>query len=274
VRTFEAVVFGIVHGFAEILPIGASAHDLLLSLFGWTNPGGVFSGALALGALLSVLVYFRHDWASVAASFLQVLIYRKRPMTLDERLPGFLLAATIPVAGGWYYFGAGLTETFRDPAWMAGSVAASGILLWLGESMNRKNKGMFDLNWLDSLVYGVFQALQLLPGGGRSTGAIAAGSLRNYHRDAIAKFGCYCSAPLLAGSAFVHLREIDFDASVPMADLSWFTFGVTVTVTFFAGLLSIGGLMKQVQRKGFRGYAYYRFALAAAILTAAWYRNS
>src|SRR6188768_4265884 len=101
---FQAVVHSVLHGFAEFLPISVSAHHSLLAyVLGWPAPAGAAMGAMGLGASLALLVHFRHDWASMISSFLTVLIYRKKPMTLDERLPIFILVATLPVLGAWYY---------------------------------------------------------------------------------------------------------------------------------------------------------------------------
>src|SRR4051794_37293269 len=103
--TFQAIVYGIIHGFTEFLPISARAHQILIPyILSWPEPTGVFGGALALGAFLAVLIYFRHDWASIISSFIQVIIFRKRPMTLDERLPLFIFVSSIPTGAAWYYF--------------------------------------------------------------------------------------------------------------------------------------------------------------------------
>ena len=103
--TFQAIVYGILHGFTEFLPISAAAHRILLAyITGWTEPSGAFLGALSVGSTLALLAYFIHDWLSMVSCFLQVVIYRKKPMTLDERMPLFIVLASIPILGGWYYF--------------------------------------------------------------------------------------------------------------------------------------------------------------------------
>jgi undecaprenyl pyrophosphate phosphatase UppP len=59
---------------------------------------------------------------------------------------------------------------------------------------------------------------------------------------------------------------------MPDSDLSWLSFGVGIVVTLFTGLLVIGGLMKQVQKKGFGQYIIYRWLVAAAAVGVYWYR--
>ncbi|MGZ3697932.1 MAG: undecaprenyl-diphosphate phosphatase, partial [Bdellovibrionota bacterium] len=86
--TFQAIVYGIIHGFTEFLPVSSSAHQSLVPfLLGWQAPNGPLFGAFAIGTFAALMVYFRHDWASMISCFIQVILFRKRPMTLDERLP-------------------------------------------------------------------------------------------------------------------------------------------------------------------------------------------
>lgn len=265
--TFQAVVYGIIHGFAEFLPIGSGAHQLLVPyVLNWPAPTGPLAGALALGAVLSLLVYFRHDWASIISSFIQVIIFRKKPMTLDERLPIFLAITTLPSLILWTYTRHQLEAFSNSPLLIAGSLAFFGLPLWFSDSLSRRTKGMFDWNWLDSLLVGIGQAFLLIPGCGRATGALTAGLFRNFNREAIAKYTFFAGLPVLVGVAFHQLRGVSLHAAAPAPDLSWFSFGVAFLVTFVTGLLAIGGFMKNIVRKGFSHYAVYRLVAAVVVV--------
>src|SRR5688500_4363467 len=103
--TLQAVIFAILQGFSEFFPVSAAAHRKLLAYFvGWPEPSGDFMGALYLGSFLAVFLFFIHDWASLLSSLIQVIVYRRKPMTLDERLPFFLILSALPVGFAWYYF--------------------------------------------------------------------------------------------------------------------------------------------------------------------------
>src|SRR3712207_5657449 len=96
--TFQAAIYALVFGMTQFLPVSTQAHQVFIPVvLGWQQPEGVFDGALSLGALIALLIYFRHDWASMISCFLQVILFRKRPMTLDERLPLFLGVTALPV---------------------------------------------------------------------------------------------------------------------------------------------------------------------------------
>ena len=272
--TFQAIIYSIIHGLTEFLPVGVTAHHILLPyLLGWPAPSGAFDAALSLGAFLALFVYFRHDWASIISSFLQVLIYRKRPMTIDERLPLFMAVASVPMVIVWYLLQGIDTPLFSDPLWIAGSMSVFGLFLWYADSRSRKSKGMFDLNWLDSLAIGVGDLLMFVPGAGRTLGALSSSMLRNYNREIAAKFTFYMAAPLLAAITWVRMREVNFHLAAPMLNMTWLSFGLAVVVTFLSSLLAIAGLMKHLaQRRNFKGYILYRYLVTGLVFLVAWLR--
>lgn len=269
--TFQAVVYAAIHGFTEFLPVSAEAHARLLSHFtSWALPGDALAGAFSLGAFFSLLVYFRHDWASILSCFLQVIIYRKKPMTLDERLPFFLALTALPIGIAGFYFPHYFSATEWTPPLIAALLAAFGIALWLSEFMGRKNKGMLDLSWMDTLFLGLFGALSWLPGCGQMTAILFGAQFRNYRIEAAAKYSFFALAPMLALSTFLKLRDVDFHSAAPMAGLSWLSFFVALAVTFLTGMLAIGGFMRQVQRKRIGSYTIYRLLLALGVAAHHW----
>lgn len=263
---FQAIIYSIVHGFAQFLPVSAQAHHWAVAYFlEWPAPGGHFAGALYLGSLLGLLVYFRHDWASILSSFIQVLLFRKKPMTLDERMVFFIAIASLPIAGLAAYLGdQPLVHPDLGPLLIAGALLVFNLPLWMGERLNRRNKGMFDWNWLDSLIVGFAQCLYFVPGGGRNAGALAAASFRNFNRDAAVKFAYLTLLPLLIVNTATGLKGLTLSGDT--AQLGWLNFSLTVIVTFLASLLCISAFMKHIGRKGYGGYMLYRTILAAGIL--------
>jgi len=272
--TFQGIVYGIIHGFAEFLPVGAGAHHSAVAYFlGWPVPDDIFLGALSAGAFLALVVYFIHDWASIISSLIQVIIFRKKPMTLDERMPFFMFLAGMPAAIAWYYLGEKTALLSENLLLTSALLIVFCIPLWLADSMSRRTKGMFDLNWLDSVLTGIGQSLFLLGGCGRAAGALSVAMLRNFNRETATKFTFLFAAPVIAGSVFKHLHIINWNAAQPMHGMSWLTFIVTVIITMLASLLAIDGFMKQSQRKGFGRYIAYRCTLAIAIFVVHWVKS-
>jgi undecaprenyl-diphosphatase len=273
--TFQAIVYAALHGFTEFLPLSAAAHRILLSyITGWTEPSGAFLGALSVGSALAVIAYFIHDWLSMISSFLQIVIFRKKPMTLDERMPLFLGLATLPIAGAWYYFHEDIAARLdSSPPMVAGALAGFGILLWAADSMSRRNKNMYDWNVIDSIVVGVLEIAALIPGCGRMAATMTGGLFRNYTREATAKFGFFLAAPVLIASAVVHLKGVSFGGPEPMHEVSWLSFYVAMVVALLSSLLAIGAFMKHVQRGSMAQYAIWRILVAGGVGVLYWLRT-
>lgn len=272
--TFQAIVYAIVHGFSEFLPISSGAHHILVPyLLNWNPPEGALLGAMTFGTFLSLTIYYIHDWASIASCFVQVIVFRKRPMTLDERMPFFLFIGSLPAAAAVYYLDERGIRLEWPPIWIAASLALFGLPLWMSESFSRKTKGMFDWNWLDCLLVGITESALLFPGCGRITGALTGTMLRNYNRDAAVKFALFLSGPALGVTSFIYLRKIEWGGHFPAPELSWLSLGSAFLVSFLTGLLAIGGLTKHVQRKGFGQYAAYRMIVAIGVGIVFWMRS-
>lgn len=269
--TFEAALFAAIGGVAQILPISFETHQWALSFFtGWSPPPSGLRGALLASTLLAVLIRFRHDWASIVSTFLQVLIFRKKPMTLDERLPLYLALSLLPVAGVGIYLREPVAEVLSDPVWMGLALIGFSLPLWVSESWGRKTRGMVDWNWLDCLLVGAGLALYWVPGAGAPLGCLALALLRNYQREAAAKYLFYSLTIILAIDAFGGLRQLDFSGPQPTPGVSWLTFSTAVTVGLVTSFGILGWFLARVERGTLRSYGTYRVALGMAILGWHW----
>lgn len=272
--TFQAIVYAIIHGASQFLPISTQAHHLLIPyLLGWQPPTGALLGAFSLGSFLALVVYFRHDWASMISCLLQVILFRKKPMTLDERLPLFLGISTLPVILASSYFRNQLQFSHWSPSFTAMTLLLGSLPLILVDSIRRKNKGMFDWNWWDAITIGIIQATAMFPGWDHLTGILVAALFLNYGREPALKYAYFALTPLILGQTLSLLKGMSFSSPAPMADLSWLSFTVAIIVSFTASMLVIGGFLKQIQQNGIKQYMIYRWVLALVACSIYWFRN-
>jgi undecaprenyl-diphosphatase len=272
--TIQAIIYSIMRGFTQFLPVSWDAHKLLLPYINhWPDTAGPLDAAMAMGVLLALLVYFRHDWASQISCFLQVIIFRKKPMTLDERMPFFLFIATLPVLVAGGYLKENVIHLEWTPLMIVALLAAFGVLMSFSDSFSRRTKGMSDWNWFDAGVVGLFQLATVFVGFGSLTASFVAGMLKNYNREAAAKFAFFTLAPILTLEVIQEFHKVDFHAAQPMPDMSWMTFYVALVVSLLTGLLAIGGFMKHVQRNTVFQYAVYRWLVTGGILALYFYRS-
>ena len=157
-------------------------------------------------------------------------------------MPLFVVLTTLPIAGVWYQFHDEIAAKLDpSPLVIAATLAGFGILLWVADSMSRRNKNTYDWNCASTRSSSASsRSPPLIPGCGRASATMTAGLFRNYSREAAAKFGFFAAAPLLVASAAIHLRGVAFRSSEPMPDLSWLSFYVAAVVALLASLLAIG----------------------------------
>lgn len=194
-------------------------------------------------------------------------------MTLDERLPLFVGITFIPGFILTPYLQRVMPESLSHPLIVSAIFAAVAIPLWALDWVSRKTKGIFDWNWLDALLVGIFQACAQFPGFDPFVGLLLGGLFLNYRREAATKYAYFCLTPLLFGRSLALIKDVSFHSAMPDTELTWLSFSMAFLVTFLMGLLTIGGFMKHVQTKGFSQYAIYRWVVAGAVAVLFWVRN-
>ena len=269
----ESLSLALLHGLSRFLPIGSAAHERLLSeLLDWPASDALWRSTFALGTLAALVLFFIHDWASILSSLIQMVLQRKKPMTFDERFPFFLVFfAALPAGASWY-----LNDRMRmspeqlfsssSELMLGAGMLGGGLLLSFAERWSRQIKGLFDIDIIDSLLFGIGQCLSVLPGMGGSVGVMSVSLLRNYHLEAATKLIPLFSLPLLIFDAGHILSVIDWNGASPMPSASWTQWWLCVTLSAGAGFLSLRVLTDQIRKSGFQGWIAYRGLVALVLL--------
>lgn len=272
--TFQSIVYAIIHGITPFLPVSTSAHDILIPYcLGWQPAPEALLSIMTISSALSLLVFFRHDWASMISCLLQVILFRKKPMTLDERLPLFIGISLLPILLISPYLFRMTHATTWNPLIVTLIFAGVGFPLWFFDSMSRRNKGVYDWNWLDALIVGGIGSLTVVPGFDLIAGLLIAGLFLNYRKETAAKYAYFVMFPILLIRGISTLKELDFHSSLAAEDLSWLSFGIAGVITFLIGLLTLGGFMKHIQQKGLAQYSIYRWVVALGVCLTYWIRS-
>lgn len=261
-----AAVFGVIQALTEFLPISSSGHLVLAAeLLGDQANDASFDVALHGGTLVAVLVYFRDDWWIMGLAARRDL--RRHGLALRRwrgraRLALLLALASVPafVAGGLVQ--ATVDDGLRQPLVVGIMLIAVGALMWFADARGRTDRAFRDIEGRTALVVGVAQALAVVPGTSRSGITITAGRIAGLNRHAAARFSFLLSAPITAGS-FALLVS---DAVEDRAAVEWGPMAFGAIVAFVAGMLVIRGLLGFLRRHGLAVFAWYRFALGAAVL--------
>ena len=270
ITLFQALVYGVVQGLAEFLPISSSAHLTLLPwILGWEDPGLAFDVALHWGTLVAVLAVFWRDWLRLIRAGLASL--RERSLAGDPQRHLFwaLAIATVPGAVIGKLLQHAAEETFRSPALIAGTLGVMGVVLYLADRVGKKSLDMSAMTFGQALAIGLAQACALMPGVSRSGATISLGLFFGYTRETIARFSFMMSAPIIFGAGLVKLPALvhalrgqgEEAALVTPAGLA-----IAMLASAVVGTLVIRWLLDFLRERGYALFAVYRVAAALAVL--------
>jgi undecaprenyl-diphosphatase len=263
---FQSIIYGIVQGLTEFLPISSTAHLVLLPwAAGWPDPGLSFDVALHLGTLVALLLYFRKEWLALIGSAIGIV--QGRTQTPDARLVMFIVGATIPGAIAGALFEHKVEDAMRAPQVIALMLIALALILAVAEIVGRRKKSLDEISWGDAITVGVAQALAIIPGVSRSGVTISAGLFRNMKRDAAARFSFFLSTPLIGGAVGKRTLEM-LKAGATIEQMVPFVVGILVSGV--VGYLAIAFMLRYLQTRTTYLFVYYRIALGIAVFLAIW----
>lgn len=250
----QAIVYGVVQGIGEFLPISSTAHLVLVPwLFGWSDPGVAFDVALHLGTAAAVIIFFFKDWITlISAGF-------TNPKSTNGKLFWFVIIATIP-GGAIGVLLDKYMENFRNPALIGVMLIIMGIVLYYADIRSSREIRLEGMGLKRSLIVGFSQVLAIVPGVSRSGITMSTGRFLGIDRESIAKFTFLLSTPIIVGDGLYHASKIGSE------HIDKASFLVAVLTAAIVGLLSIKFLLNYLKRKGFGVFALYRFILGAAVI--------
>lgn len=267
----QALILGIVQGLTEFLPVSSSAHLVITPfLLNWKIPRQqvfAFDVLIQVGTLVAVIVYFWSDLYKILLAFLRALWKRNPFETQQARLGWYLILATLPAGILGLLLKDRVEAAFNSPTAAGSFLFITALLLFLAERVGKRLNTLQQLNWLDALVFGVFQALSIFPGISRSGSTIAGGMLRHFQRSDAARFSFLMSVPVMLAAGvigMVDLLKVPYLSSFLPALLLGFLSAAIV------GYFSIHWLLGFLMRRSLSVFAIYCIALGAVVLALAY----
>jgi undecaprenyl-diphosphatase len=256
----SAALLGVVQGLTEFLPVSSTAHLLLgARLLGYSDPGGVFTVMIQLGAVVAVMWLYRRKIAGVIAGLGSDADAR--------RFAWMVLVAFLPaLVAGALLSGFVKSVLYDSPGVIAAAFIAGGIVMlvveWQAPAVRVTAADRTPIR--RALLIGVCQTLALIPGVSRSGATIVGARVLGLDRAAAAEFSFFLAMPTMT-AAFVHdLWEVR-DQLAPGRAME---IGVGFVMAFAAALAVVGPFLRFVTRSGFAPFAWYRIVLGVAIFAA------
>lgn len=267
IEILKAILFGIVEGITEWLPISSTGHMILLDEFIHLNVSEefykLFEVVIQLGAILAVvIIYFKTicPWG-----------FGKTKEDTKETLNlwGKILVACIPAAIIGILFDDWLDEHLYNGIVVALALIVYGIAFIVIESKNigsRDTKKLSDITYKQAVSVGAFQLLSLVPGTSRSGSTILGGLAVGLERSTASKFTFFLAIPVMAGASFLKLLKYIMKVGFVFNANELIILGVGCLVSFIVSILVIRFLMNYIRKHDFKVFGYYRIVLGIIVL--------
>ena len=265
----KAVLFGIVEGVTEWLPISSTGHLILLNEFITLNVSdefrSMFDVVIQLGAILAVIVLFFHK--------LNPFSPRKTEGEKKQtwQLWFKVIAAIIPSGIVGVLFDDWMEAHFHNATVVSIALIVYGVAFILVERRNARRVGgktvedVYAIDYKTALLIGCFQCLSLIPGTSRSGSTILGAILIGVGRSAGAEFSFFMAIPTMLGaSAIKGLKFLLSGVAATGTEIGVLIVGCVVS--FVVSLRVIGGLMEYVRRHSFSAFGVYRIILGVVVL--------
>ncbi|MEW1831023.1 undecaprenyl-diphosphate phosphatase [Streptomyces sp. NPDC088196] len=271
---FESLILGLVQGLTEFLPVSSSAHLRLTAAFsGWKDPGAAFTAITQLGTEAAVLIYFRKDVGRILAAWFRSLTNKEMRRDHDAQMGWLVIVGSIPIGVLGVTLKDQIEGPFRDLRITATMLIVMGIVIGIADRLAardenggrhrapKQRKTLIDLNAKDGLLYGLCQAMALVPGVSRSGATISGGLFMGYTREAAARYSFLLAMPAVLASGAFELKDAAEEGHV-----AWGPTMFATVIAFVVGYAVIAWFMKFISHKSFMPFVYYRIALGIVII--------
>lgn len=264
----EAAFLGLLQGLTEFLPVSSSAHLRIVGplLPSGGDPGAAFTAITQIGTEVAVLLYFRRELSAVALSWWRSFSSGGRHADADSRMGWLILVGTLPIALLGLLFKDAIETSLRNLYITAAMLIGFALLLWAADRFGTRQRTLRDLGWKHGILFGLAQALALIPGVSRSGGTITAGLLMGYTREAAARYSFLLAVPAVLASGFYQLwRSAEVGSPIAPGPTA-----LATLVAFGVGYGVIVAFMKFVTSRSYMPFVVYRIVLGFVVLALLW----
>lgn len=271
----KSIIFGIVEGITEWLPISSTGHLILLEQFlkfKEVSPEfwDMFQVVIQLGAILAVVIlYFKQIWPFTKNK--EKAIKKQGILSILDKdimiLWGKILIACVPAAVIGLLFDDVFEALFYNPFCIALALIIFGIAFIIIENWNKGRKAKKEtseqITYKDAIIIGLFQLLAaIFPGTSRSGATIIGALLIGLSRPNAANFTFYLAIPTMFGASLLKLVKFGF----AFTSTEIIVLLVGMIVSFLVSVVVIKLLLNYIRKHDFKVFGYYRIVLGILVL--------
>ena len=265
IEILKAILFGIVEGITEWLPISSTGHMILLNEFVTLNVSPefweMFLVVIQLGAILAVVVLY---WGKLFP-----FNFKQKPVVQKDIFDMWfkIIVACIPAAVVGILFDEPLEALFYNPVSVSIALIVFGIAFIFIENKNKELKpGITELSQITyktAMIIGLFQLIAaVFPGTSRSGATIVGALLIGVSRTVAAEFTFFLAIPVMLGASLLKLLKFGLSFSGAEAVILL----VGLAVAFIVSVIVIRFLMGYIKKHDFKVFGWYRIVLGVLVL--------
>ncbi len=264
-----AILYGLVQGITEFLPVSSSGHLCIFEhFFGMEDFEAnyfTFNILLHLATLIAVfLVYWRDIFPLIPAFFTligkgcrnlaAVIQHKKRsPLSHDEKFVWFVILGTLPLVAAMLFKDS--IEVLYDHVRLIGGILIfNGLVLWISDRLAHGQKGIEEAKPRNALTVGLCQMCAILPGLSRSGSTITGGLTQGFSREFAVKFSFILSIPAILGANILEVPTM-LHTPVSSGDLGMYVAGMLAAA--LSGIAAMKLLIYIAKKNNFRIFSYY-----------------
>lgn len=268
----KTILFGIIEGITEWLPISSTGHLILLNEFLKIDVSkdfySMFEVVIQLGAIMAVIILF---WKKIFP------FYKKNNQLKINKdilnLWGKIIVACVPAAIIGILLDDWLDEHLYNSIVVSIALIVYGIIFIVIESKNigsRNVDKLSDISYKQALGIGGFQLLSLIPGTSRSGSTIIGGLILGLERSVAAEFTFFLAIPVMFGASLLKIAKYVAKIGFNFTGMELAILGVGCIVSFIVSLFVIKFLLNYIRKHDFKVFGWYRIILGIIVLLYFW----
>ena len=285
VELFKALLFGLVEGITEWLPISSTGHMILLNQFVNLRVSAdflnMFLVVIQLGAIMAVIVLYFHRlnpfsprkdrwekratlslWAKVLIACIPAAVIG---LLLDTWVSDHFYSAVV-VACALIVYGVAFIVVERVKSRASSAFYLHGRGRHFSSNPLEDTDELTNLSFPKALCIGLFQCLAIIPGTSRSGSTILGGLILGVSRRVAAEFSFFLAIPVMFGWSLLRVVKAFLLDHLVCTSTEWGVFVVGVVVSFVVSLVAIRFLMGFIKRHSFEAFGWYRIVLGIVVL--------
>lgn len=283
IEIIKAIIYGIVEGITEWLPISSTGHLILVESLMPFKPlengvgvseefFGMFDVVIQLGAILAVvLLFWKQIWPFALTKKEReqeggtgLMSYFKKDIWI---LWFKILVSCVPAAVIGILFDDVFDELFYKPTCVAIALIVFGVAFIVVENWNKgrrpRVRKLSQITYQTAFLIGVFQLIAaVFPGTSRSGATIVGALLIGVSRTVAAEYTFFLAIPVMFGASLLKVVKFGFD----FTPLELTLLGVGTVVSFIVSLFVLRFLMGYIKKHNFKIFGWYRILLGAVVL--------